>query len=353
MGEDKVFVNQVLAAEPKDLEAIQKNPTLMADLQNLSGPELNSKYLNSDGSVNEKLVYGSKVSEEASEVLNKTISNEKVSKLFKAIEENKPDEIRSILASVNVSEEDEQKLITEAQQTGGDYRREGNINKKRKLYFATLSSLVPGSALFNTLTSPNNAIANWVEAGMINSEGIDAMSKIRTDSRAALTSAIKPFETAFEDFNNKFREYQNPDSDSYGDWNAYRDTLGTSIRRMRSEAAAFGDNPPAQVRRQLVQAEADLARAIIKAEGEPGFLAELVTLGFADGPAEESFGNMPNVKLEPANPTSADKVTAIILSNGKPITVGYLSDKYGAPIAAALINLAAANQGYRFPEDKK
>ena len=162
----------------------------MADLQNLSGPELNSKYLNSDGSVNEKLVYGSKVSEEASEVLNKTISNEKVSKLFKAIEENKPDEIRSILASVNVSEEDEQKLITEAQQTGGDYRREGNINKKRKLYFATLSSLVPGSALFNTLTSPNNAIANWVEAGMINSEGIDAMSKIRTDSRAALTSAI-------------------------------------------------------------------------------------------------------------------------------------------------------------------
>ena len=122
---------------------------------------------------------------------------------------------------------------------------------------------------------------------------------------------------------------------------------------MRSEAAAFGDNPPAQVRRQLVQAEADLARAIIKAEGEPGFLAELVTLGFADGPAEESFGNMPNVKLEPANPTSADKVTAIILSNGKPITVGYLSDKYGAPIAAALINLAAANQGYRFPEDKK
>ena len=343
MGQDKVLINQVLSAEPKSLKAIQKNPVLMEDLKNLSGAELNSKYLNSDGSVNEKLVYGSKFSKEAGDVLNKNISNKKVNELFTAINNGNQEKVQSILASVNISDEDQQKLLTEVQSTGGDYRRETDINKKRKLYFATLGSLVPGSALYNTLTSPNNAISNMVESGMINNSGLDAMSKqvsIASSQRTALTTALKPFDEAFKTFNGIFETYQNPEKDTFNDWSDYQGSLGTALRRMRSEAAAFGKNPPAQVTRQLAQAETALAREIIKDEGKPGLFMKLVTLGFASDPAPDSFGNNIDVGIVPATATSPDKVTEIVASNGKQIPIGKLKSEYGDELAAVLISLA-------------
>jgi len=343
MGQDKVLINQVLSAEPKSLKAIQKNPVLMEDLKNLSGAELNSKYLNSDGSVNEKLVYGSKFSKEAGDVLNKNISNKKVNELFTAINNGNQEKVQSILASVNISDEDQQKLLTEVQSTGGDYRRETDINKKRKLYFATLGSLVPGSALYNTLTSPNNAISNMVESGMINNSGLDAMSKqvsIASSQRTALTTALKPFDEAFKTFNGIFETYQNPEKDTFNDWSDYQGSLGTALRRMRSEAAAFGENPPAQVTRQLAQAETALAREIIKDEGKPGLFREFVTLGFASDPNPDSFGNNIDVGIVPPDATSADKITRIVASNGEQIPIGKLKSKYGDELAAVLISLA-------------
>ena len=340
LGQDKVFVNQVLSAEPKSLKAIQKNPVLMEDLKNLSGAELNSKYLNSDGSVNEKLVYGSKLSKEAGDVLTKNISNKKVDELFTAINNGNQEKVQSILASVNISDEDQQKLLTEVQSTGGDYRSEGNVNKLRKLYFATISSLVPGSVLFNTLTNPDNSISNMIETGMINDEGVKLLKDRQGMASTALTTALKPFDEAFKTFNGVFETYQNPEKDTFNDWSNYQGSLGTALRRMRSEAAAFGRNPPAQVTRQLVQAETALAREIIKNEGKAGVFMKLVTLGFASDPAPDAFGNNIDVGIVPATATSPDKVRKIVASNGKQMSIGELKSEYGDELAAVLISLA-------------
>lgn len=339
MGQDKVLINQVLSAEPKSLKAIQKNPVLMEDLKNLSGAELNSKYLNSDGSVNEKLVYGSKFSKEAGDVLNKNISNKKVNELFTAINNGNQEKVQSILASVNISDEDQQKLLTEVQSTGGDYRRETDINKKRKLYFATLGSLVPGSALYNTLTSPNNAISNMIESGMINNSGLDAMSKRATIASSQRTAAGE-FD-GYDTFNNIFSDYKNPEKEeTFENWNAARSSLGTAIRRMRANVAVA---PTSTKISQLLNAEKELAREVIKNEGKPGFLMKLVTLGFASNPDLDAFGNNIDVGIVPPDATSADKITSIVASNGKQIPLAELVDDYGDELAASLISLAFAS----------
>ena len=109
---------------------------------------------------------------------------------------------------------------------------------------------------------------------------------------------------------------------------------------MRSEAAAFGKNPPAQVTRQLAQAETALAREIIKDEGKPGLFREFVTLGFASDPNPDSFGNNIDVGIVPPDATSADKITRIVASNGEQIPIGKLKSKYGDELAAVLISLA-------------
>ena len=312
MGQDKVFVNQVLSAKPEALKAIQKNPTLMADLQNLSGPELNSKYLNSDGSVNEKLVYGSKLSKEAGDVLTKNISNKKVDELFTAINNGNQEKVQSILASVNISDEDQQKLLTEVQSTGGDYRSEGNINKKRKLYFATLGSLVPGSALFNTLTNPNNAISNMIETGMINNSGLDAMSK-----RASIASSQRTAENLSDlyknylnNFDNVKKDFDLNDDSTMGNIEDYFEKQSGNYNDMtnwiRSGSATRTDKT------DYLSKTLGVLKDINQAQ-QPGFWKELFTLGFARGPNMNLFGT--EIDIQISRDKTTNKINGLIIGD--------------------------------------
>ena len=95
------------------------------------------------------------------------------------------------------------------QKTGGDYRRETDVNRKRKLYFATLGSLVPGSALFNALISPDNAISNMIETGMINDEGIKLL-KDRASMASSRRTAAGDFD-GYDTFNTIFSNYKDPE----------------------------------------------------------------------------------------------------------------------------------------------
>ena len=310
MGQDKVFINQVLSAEPKSLKAIQKNPTLMADLQNLSGPELNSKYLNSDGSVNEKLVYGSKLSKEASDVLTK--SNKKVDELFTAINNGNQEEVQSILASVNISDEDQQKLLTEVQSTGGDYRSEGSINKKRKLYFATLGSLVPGSPLFNTLINPNNAIGNMIESGMINNSGLDAMSKQLgiTSSQRSAENLSDLYKNYLNNFDNVKKDFDLNDDSTMGNIEDYfekqSDNYNDMTNWIRSGSATRTDKI------DYLAKTLGVLKGINQAQ-QPRFWKELFTLGFARGPNMNLFGT--EIDIQISRDKTTNKINGLIIGD--------------------------------------
>ena len=225
------------------------------------------------------------------------------------------------------------------QKTGGDYRRETDVNRKRKLYFATLGSLVPGSALFNALISPDNAISNMIETGMINDEGIKLL-KDRASMASSQRTAAGDFD-GYDTFNTIFSNYKDPEKEeAFQNWNAARSSLGTAIRRMRANVAVA---PTSTKISQLLNAEKELAREVIKNEGKPGFLMELVTLGFASDPDLDSFGNNINVGIVPPDATSADKINSIVASNGTQIPLQQLVRDYGDELAASLISLAFAS----------
>ena len=119
----------------------------------------------------------------------------------------------------------------------------------------------------------------------------------------------------YDTFNTIFSNYKDPEKEeAFQNWDAARSSLGTAIRRMRANVAVA---PTSTKISQLLNAEKELAREVIKNEGKPGFLMELVTLGFASDPDLDSFGNNINVGIVPPDATSADKINSIVASNGK------------------------------------
>lgn len=336
-GKDKTNYGSILAKP--NFDVISKNPALLQELNNLGPTEFLQKYTLEDGTLDKEKLYGNQFSGDAAKVLDKNISDKKVDELFTAIEDGDSEKVKSILASVSISDEDQEKLLTEVQKTGGDYRKETDVNKKRKLYFATLGSLVPGSALFNALISPDNAISNMIETGMINDEGIKLLKDQQSLASGKITAA-GDFD-GYDTFNTIFSDYKNPENEeAFQNWDAARSSLGTAIRRMRANVAVA----PTSIKiSQLLNAEKELAREVIKNEGKPGFLMELVTLGFASDPDLDSFGNNINVGIVPPDATSADKITSIVASNGKQISLQQLVRDYGDELAASLISLAFAS----------
>ncbi len=336
-GDNKTKYGTLLAKTNFDL--IAKNPALRNELKNTSPEEFLQKYTKEDGTLDKEKLYGNQFSGDAAEVLDKNISDKKVDELFTAIEDGDSEKVKSILASVSISDEDQEKLLTEVQKTGGDYRKETDVNKKRKLYFATLGSLVPGSALFNALISPDNAISNMIETGMINDEGIKLLKDQQSLASGRITAA-GDFD-GYDTFNTIFSNYKDPEKEeAFQNWDAARSSLGTAIRRMRANVAVA---PTSTKISQLLNAEKELAREVIKNEGKPGFLMKLVTLGFASDPDLDSFGNNINVGIVPPDATSADKITSIVASNGEQIPLQRLVRDYGDELAASLISLAFAS----------
>ena len=120
-GDNKTKYGTLLAKTNFDL--IAKNPELRNELQTTSPEEFLQKYTKEDGTLDKEKLYGNQFSGDAAKVLDKNISNKKVDELFTAIEDGDQEKVKSILASVNISDEDQQKLLTEVQKTGGDYRK--------------------------------------------------------------------------------------------------------------------------------------------------------------------------------------------------------------------------------------
>ena len=130
-GDNKTKYGTLLAKTNFDL--IAKNPELRNELQTTSPEEFLQKYTKEDGTLDKEKLYGNQFSGDAAKVLDKNIST-KVDELFTAIEDGDQEKVKSILASVNISDEDQQKLLTEVQKTGGDYRRETDVNEKKIIF---------------------------------------------------------------------------------------------------------------------------------------------------------------------------------------------------------------------------
>ena len=309
-GDNKTKYGTLLAKTNFDL--IAKNPVLRNELKNTSPDEFLQKYTKEDGTLDKEKLYGNQFSGDAAKVLDKNISDKKVDELFTAIEDGDQEKVKSILASVNISDEDQQKLLTEVQKTGGDYRRETDVNRKRKLYFATLGSLVPGSALYNTLTNPNNAISNMIESGMINNSGLDAISKqlgITSAQRSAenLSDLYKNYLNNFDNVKKDFdlnddstmsniEDYFEKQSDNYNDMtNWIRSGRATRTDKIDYLSKTLG------VLKGINQAQ------------QPGFWKELFTLGFAKGPNMNLFGTEIDIQL--SRDKTTNKVNGLIIGD--------------------------------------
>ncbi len=309
-GDNKTKYGTLLAKTNFDL--IAKNPVLRNELKNTSPEEFLQKYTKEDGTLDKEKLYGNQFSGDAAKVLDKNISDKKVDELFTAIEDGDQEKVTSILASVNISDEDQQKLLTEVQKTGGDYRRETDVNRKRKLYFATLGSLVPGSALYNTLTSPNNAISNMIESGMINNSGLDAMSKQLgiTSAQRSAENLSDLYKNYLNNFDNVKKDFDLNDNSTMSNIEDYFEKQSSNYNDMtnwiRSGRATRTDKI------DYLSKTLGVLKDINQAQ-QPGFWKELFTLGFAKGPNMNLFGTEIDIQL--SRDKTTNKVNGLIIGD--------------------------------------
>ena len=309
-GDNKTKYGTLLAKTNFDL--IAKNPELRNELRTNSPEEFLKKYTKEDGTLDKEKLYGNQFSGDAAKVLDKNISNKKVDELFTAIEDGDQEKVKSILASVNISDEDQQKLLTEVQKTGGDYRRETDVNRKRKLYFATLGSLVPGSALYNTLTSPNNAISNMIESGMINNSGLDAISK-----QLGITSSQR----SAEDLSDLYKNYLNNFDNVRKDFDLNDDSTMSNVEDyFRVQSSNYNDmtNWIRSGRATRTDKIDYLSKTLgvlkdINQAQQPGFWKELFTLGFAEGPNMNLFGT--EIDIQVSRDKTTNKINGLIIGD--------------------------------------
>ena len=309
-GDNKTKYGTLLAKTNFDL--IAKNPVLRNELKNTSPEEFLQKYTKEDGTLDKEKLYGNQFSGDAAKVLDKNISDKKVDELFTAIEDGDQEKVTSILASVNISDEDQQKLLAEVQKTGGDYRRETDVNRKRKLYFATLGSLVPGSALYNTLTSPNNAISNMIESGMINNSGLDAMSKQLgiTSAQRSAENLSDLYKNYLNNFDNVKKDFDLNDNSTMSNIEDYFEKQSSNYNDMtnwiRSGRATRTDKI------DYLSKTLGVLKDINQAQ-QPGFWKELFTLGFAKGPNMNLFGTEIDIQL--SRDKTTNKVNGLIIGD--------------------------------------
>ena len=309
-GDNKTKYGTLLAKTNFDL--IAKNPELRNELKNTSPEEFLQKYTKEDGTLDKEKLYGNQFSGDAAKVLDKNISNKKVDELFTAIEGGDQEKVKSILASVNISDEDQQKLLTEVQKTGGDYRRETDVNRKRKLYFATLGSLVPGSALFNALINPNNAIGNMIETGMINNSGLDAMSKQLgiTSAKRSAENLSDLYKNYLNNFDNVKKDFDLNDNSTMSNIEDYFEKQSSNYNDMtnwiRSGRATRTDKI------DYLSKTLGVLKDINQAQ-QPGFWKELFTLGFAKGPNMNLFGTEIDIQL--SRDKTTNKVNGLIIGD--------------------------------------
>ena len=296
-GSDKTVVNQVLASTGADLKAIQSNGPLMEDLQNLSGAELNQKYMNQDGSLNTEAIYGKDYEPEVESILQKNVSKKQIADFVSAVKSGDQEKIDAVVDSIKLSEEDERQLTSIITQSasGANYAKgaqgPGGRGKARAFAIIAMSTMDKDSPEYKRLTSA--PYLSMIETGRFTGDQLDYQSKIYNNARLdrqmrGVSNPVKEEIDQVRDFIVDF----GTDEDSPLFENAQALFRNVSPRL----SAAKGQITNAADERAVLTYTMEMMKKFQQTL-EPSIFQKIFSLGFARGGKVNMFGE--NIDLEP------------------------------------------------------
>ena len=296
-GSEKTVVNQVLASKGNDLKAIQGNGPLMEDLKNLSGAELNQKYMNQDGSLNTEAIYGKEYEPEVESILKKTVSNKQIADFVSAVKSGDQEKIDAVVDSINISEEDERQLTSVITQSasGANYARgaqgPGGRGKARAFAIIAMSTMDKSSPEYKRLTSA--PYLSMIETGRFTGDQLDYQSKIYNNARLdrAMRGVSDPVKVEIDQVRDMIVDF-GTDEDSPLFENAQALFRNVSPRL----SAAKGQMTNAADQRAVLTYTMEMMKKFQQTL-EPSTFQKIFSLGFARGGKVNMFGE--NIDIDP------------------------------------------------------
>ncbi len=296
-GSEKTVVNQVLASKGNDLKAIQGNGPLMEDLKNLSGAELNQKYMNQDGSLNTEAIYGKEYEPEVESILKKTVSKKQIADFVSAVKSGDQEKIDAVVDSINISEEDERQLTSVITQSasGANYARgaqgPGGRGKARAFAIIAMSTMDKSSPEYKRLTSA--PYLSMIETGRFTGDQLDYQSKIYNNARLdrAMRGVSDPVKVEIDQVRDMIVDF-GTDEDSPLFENAQALFRNVSPRL----SAAKGQMTNAADQRAVLTYTMEMMKKFQQTL-EPSTFQKIFSLGFARGGKVNMFGE--NIDIDP------------------------------------------------------
>jgi len=296
-GSEKTVVNQVLASKGNDLKAIQGNGPLMEDLKNLSGAELNQKYMNQDGSLNTEAIYGKEYEPEVESILKKTVSNKQIADFVSAVKSGDQEKIDAVVDSINISEEDERQLTSVITQSasGANYAKgaqgPGGRGKARAFAIIAMSTMDKSSPEYKRLTSA--PYLSMIETGRFTGDQLNYQSKIYNNARLdrAMRDVSSPVKVEIDQVREMIVDFgTDEDSPLYENAQALFKNVSPRITAAKQQATNAADQ------RAVLTYTMEMMKKFQQTL-EPSTFQKIFSLGFARGGKLNMFGE--NIDIKP------------------------------------------------------
>lgn len=296
-GSEKTVVNQVLASKGNDLKAIQGNGPLMEDLKNLSGAELNQKYMNQDGSLNTEAIYGKEYEPEVESILKKTVSNKQIADFVSAVKSGDQEKIDAVVDSINISEEDERQLTSIITQSasGANYAKgaqgPGGRGKARAFAIIAMSTMDKSSPEYKRLTSA--PYLSMIETGRFTGDQLNYQSKIYNNARLdrAMRDVSSPVKVEIDQVRDMIVDFgTDEDSPLFENAQALFRNVSPRLSAAKQQATNAADQ------RAVLTYTMEMMKKFQQTL-EPSTFQKIFSLGFAKGGNLNMFGE--NIDIKP------------------------------------------------------
>lgn len=283
----KEFFNLDNSEGKNNIQAMFKDPEIRADFEKLSPQDFANKY-SVDGKLDTKRLIGNNLSDEAVVTLNKVISKDQVEQFKELVANNDIEGIKKLAATIQISDEDQETLIKELADTGGDLRQLSTTKQKldlaNKYVMAAMSTSQAGDPIMSFLQ--DLSLGEFITSGMFNSKGIDAakgkaemlkasVETYQTMTEGELSPGFRAAETEVNKYIMKFSEGEMDSEDFF---------INTTTQLNRMQAAVTTADGANRIKAQKVYESnyKDFIKRWI-AEVEPNWWQTISSFGFARG----------------------------------------------------------------------
>lgn len=296
-GSEKTVVNQVLASKGNDLKAIQSNGPLMEDLKNLSGAELNQKYMKEDGTLNTEAIYGKEYEPEVESILKKTVSKKQIADFVSAVKSGDQEKIDAVIDSINISEEDERQLTSIITQSasGANYAKgaqgPGGRGKARAFAMIAMATMDKSSPEYKRLIS--GPYLSMIETGRFTGDQLAYQSKIYNNARLdrQMRGVSDPVKKEIDVVRNMIVDFgTKEDSPLFENPQALFRNVSARISAAKQQSTNTADQ------RAVLSYTMEMLKKFQQTL-KPSTFQEIFSLGFAKGGKLNMFGE--NIDIEP------------------------------------------------------